>query len=75
MFEDQKYTVEVPGTASMAEVKAEVLKVTNIVPREQMLVDSVTQMEPPEGATIAEIEEISGQQEVTLHLLTPNSSA
>ncbi len=75
LFDETKIELMIPAHATLKEVKEELLKSTNIVPREQMLVDSHTQMELPATTTIGDIISLSGKNELELHLLSPNSNA
>lgn len=74
LFDDSEFHVEVLGTATISDLKDEVCKATNIVPKEQMLAEEVSQMEPEGHITIDEVAAMTGVEHLRFHLLTPNSA-
>lgn len=72
-FEGSVYKFKMRPADTLVAVKEELVKETNIIPTEQMLVDSETQTEVPPGVKLAELRNAASQ--VKLFLLSPNSAA
>jgi hypothetical protein len=75
VFEESEYNLMLPPQSTMTDVKLAVQEATHITPREQLLVDATTQVEPPAAITVSDLLSVTGADELVLHLLTPNSSA
>eukprot|EP00050_Salpingoeca_kvevrii_P008310 m.302171 g.302171 ORF g.302171 m.302171 type:complete len:144 (+) comp15044_c0_seq1:103-534(+) len=74
VFEDQRFEFELPPSATLTELKNKLEEASNIVPQQQMLIDTATQMEPPERVPLGDLRQ-SSRSNLVMHLLTPNSSA
>eukprot|EP01147_Barroeca_monosierra_P004246 gene4246-6572_t len=71
-FEEQLYTYHMRPFDTILTVKDRLRQDTNIVPSEQMLLVSTTQIEPENNTVLSQI---ASNDILTLHLLTPNSTA
>eukprot|EP00053_Salpingoeca_punica_P009388 m.84145 g.84145 ORF g.84145 m.84145 type:complete len:136 (-) comp15006_c2_seq6:57-464(-) len=71
-FEEEVYRLSLPRTATLADVKRALVKESNIVEREQLLVEQTTQVEPPAEAALTTYPRVG--DEIVLHLLSPNSA-